>query len=279
MVPDRVIRTRQRRPFRRHDYTQPPAGRDCAQAVDTDVHPGDFPSGGAASNVDSTIMPSWLPCERHAGWHTMPRALCGRLRRGDNRVPVRPRRERRSFEASASLPSLMPARRQEETPRAASTTPSRGRGLPGAGCSGQSAGRVAGTAVDTVAVASHLQGANAETNWASRGVLIRADMDDAAMVKTLIDEVVIGHEVPGASPGEVQAPITSNRSHACSPPSRPPRSTAPSDVVSQSRSTCRTGCRASPSSACPTRPSARLATVCAPPSSRAGCPGPSGGSP
>ena len=91
---------------------------------------------------------------------------------GTSRVPVRPRRERRSFEASASPPSLMRARRQEETPRAASTTPSRGRGFPGAGCSSQGADRVEGFALDN-ADASHLQGANGQTNWASQAVLIR----------------------------------------------------------------------------------------------------------
>ncbi len=45
-----------------------------------------------------------------------------------------------------------------------------------------------GFRVDTVADASALQGANGQTNWGSRTVLIRADMDDAAMVKTLIHE-------------------------------------------------------------------------------------------
>jgi phage replication-related protein YjqB (UPF0714/DUF867 family) len=45
-----------------------------------------------------------------------------------------------------------------------------------------------GFSVDTVADASYLQGANGQTDWSSHGVLIRADMDDAAMVKTLIHE-------------------------------------------------------------------------------------------
>ncbi len=45
-----------------------------------------------------------------------------------------------------------------------------------------------GFRVATVADASALQGANGQTNWGSRTVLIRADMDDAAMVKTLIHE-------------------------------------------------------------------------------------------
>ena len=47
---------------------------------------------------------------------------------------------------------------------------------------------------------------------------------------------------------------------------------------SRSRSTSPTGCPASPSSACPTRRSARRATVCVPLSSPAAWPGPSGGS-
>jgi len=57
-----------------------------------------------------------------------------------------------------------------------------------------------GFAVDTVTDASHLQGANGQTNWSSQVVLIRADMDDAAMVKTLIHEAahVLLHEVPPA---------------------------------------------------------------------------------
>ncbi|MHB1533091.1 MAG: ArdC family protein [Acidimicrobiales bacterium] len=55
-----------------------------------------------------------------------------------------------------------------------------------------------GFRVDTVADASALQGANGQTNWGSRTVLIRADMDDAAMVKTLIHEAAhcVLHEGP-----------------------------------------------------------------------------------
>ena len=55
-----------------------------------------------------------------------------------------------------------------------------------------------GFSVDTVADASHLQGANGQTTWATREVLIRADMDDAAMVKTLIHEAahVLLHQAP-----------------------------------------------------------------------------------
>jgi antirestriction protein ArdC len=55
-------------------------------------------------------------------------------------------------------------------------------------------------AVDTVTDASHLQGANGQTDWSSQMVLIRADMDDAAMVKTLIHEAahVLLHQAPPA---------------------------------------------------------------------------------
>ena len=55
-----------------------------------------------------------------------------------------------------------------------------------------------GFRVDTVADASAIQGANGQTNWGSRTVLIRADMDDAAMVKTLIHEAAhcVLHEGP-----------------------------------------------------------------------------------
>jgi hypothetical protein len=45
-----------------------------------------------------------------------------------------------------------------------------------------------GFRVDTVANADAIEGANGVTHWDSRTVLIRADMDDAAMVKTLIHE-------------------------------------------------------------------------------------------
>jgi hypothetical protein len=48
-----------------------------------------------------------------------------------------------------------------------------------------------GFQVDTVPDAGFLQGANGMTVWADKRVLIRADMDDAAMVKTLIHEA--GH--------------------------------------------------------------------------------------
>jgi hypothetical protein len=45
-----------------------------------------------------------------------------------------------------------------------------------------------GFRVDTVADAGAISGANGMTRWDSRVVLVRADMDDAAMVKTLIHE-------------------------------------------------------------------------------------------
>jgi N-terminal domain of anti-restriction factor ArdC len=64
-----------------------------------------------------------------------------------------------------------------------------------------------GFAVDTVVGAEHLQGANGRTDLAARTVLVRADMDDAAMVKTLIHEAahVLLHQNP---PGrEVPRPL------------------------------------------------------------------------
>ena len=45
-----------------------------------------------------------------------------------------------------------------------------------------------GFTVDTVPDAGAINGANGQTNWGSRSVVGRADMDDAAMVKTLIHE-------------------------------------------------------------------------------------------
>jgi hypothetical protein len=45
-----------------------------------------------------------------------------------------------------------------------------------------------GFQVDTVADADAIAGANGVTRWDTRVVLVRADMDDAAMVKTLIHE-------------------------------------------------------------------------------------------
>ncbi len=55
-----------------------------------------------------------------------------------------------------------------------------------------------GFAVATVPNADHLQGANGRTDLATRTVHVRADMDDAAMVKTLIHEAahVLLHEGP-----------------------------------------------------------------------------------
>ncbi|MGI8753320.1 MAG: serine/arginine repetitive matrix protein 2 [Acidimicrobiales bacterium] len=55
-----------------------------------------------------------------------------------------------------------------------------------------------GFSVDTVADATSINGANGQTNWGAKTVLIRSDMDDAAMVKTLIHEAahVLLHEKP-----------------------------------------------------------------------------------
>ncbi len=56
----------------------------------------------------------------------------------------------------------------------------------------------AGYRVSTVPDARHLGGANGQTHYETRTVVIRADMDDAAMVKTLIHEAahVLLHEAP-----------------------------------------------------------------------------------
>jgi hypothetical protein len=57
-----------------------------------------------------------------------------------------------------------------------------------------------GFRVDTVPDAGAIQGANGQTNWPSHTVVIRADMDDAAIVKTLVHEAahVLLHEgAPG----------------------------------------------------------------------------------
>jgi hypothetical protein len=53
-----------------------------------------------------------------------------------------------------------------------------------------------GFSVSTVADAQAIGGANGQTNWAERTVVVRADMDDAAMVKTLVHEAahVLLHE-------------------------------------------------------------------------------------
>lgn len=48
-----------------------------------------------------------------------------------------------------------------------------------------------GFTVDTVTDAGSINGANGQTNWGAKSVVVRADMDDAAMVKTLIHEA--GH--------------------------------------------------------------------------------------
>jgi hypothetical protein len=55
-----------------------------------------------------------------------------------------------------------------------------------------------GFAVGTVADARAIHGANGQTDWGSRTVVVRADIDDAAMVKTLIHEAghVLLHDGP-----------------------------------------------------------------------------------
>lgn len=55
-----------------------------------------------------------------------------------------------------------------------------------------------GFTVDTVAGAEAIGGANGVTRWDTRSVLIRSDMHDAAMVKTLIHEA--GHVLAHAEP-------------------------------------------------------------------------------
>ncbi len=55
-----------------------------------------------------------------------------------------------------------------------------------------------GFSVSTVADAEAIAGANGQTSWADRTVVVREDMDDAAMVKTLVHEAahVLLHEGP-----------------------------------------------------------------------------------
>jgi hypothetical protein len=58
----------------------------------------------------------------------------------------------------------------------------------------------AGYQVDTVASAAAIGGANGQTDWGQRIVLVRSDMDEAAMVKTLIHEaahVLLHTSAPG----------------------------------------------------------------------------------
>jgi hypothetical protein len=56
----------------------------------------------------------------------------------------------------------------------------------------------AGYRVDTVASAAAIGGANGQTDWRQKIVLVRSDMDEAAMVKTLIHEAahVLLHTSP-----------------------------------------------------------------------------------
>jgi hypothetical protein len=58
----------------------------------------------------------------------------------------------------------------------------------------------AGYRVDTVASAAAIGGANGQTDWGQKIVLVRSDMDEAAMVKTLIHEaahVLLHTDPPG----------------------------------------------------------------------------------
>jgi hypothetical protein len=58
----------------------------------------------------------------------------------------------------------------------------------------------AGYRVDTVAGAAAIGGANGQTDWGHKIVLVRSDMDEAAMVKTLIHEaahVLLHTDPPG----------------------------------------------------------------------------------
>lgn len=59
-----------------------------------------------------------------------------------------------------------------------------------------------GFTVDPAADARELQGANGTTEWGSRHIRIRGDMDDAAMVKTMIHEaahVILHENLPGSA--------------------------------------------------------------------------------
>jgi len=74
----------------------------------------------------------------------------------------------------------------------------RGEAPPGLGAAVLALIEDRGFQVDTVPDAGAIGGANGQTNWGSRTVVVRADMDDAAMVKTLVHEAahVLLHEGP-----------------------------------------------------------------------------------
>ena len=75
-----------------------------------------------------------------------------------------------------------------------------GEGPPGLGVAVKELIESNGFSVDTVPGAEHLQGANGRTDLAAMTVLVRGDMDDAAMVKTLIHEaahVLLHQNLPG----------------------------------------------------------------------------------
>ena len=74
----------------------------------------------------------------------------------------------------------------------------RGEAPPGLGASVFAMIEGLGFAVSTVPSAEVIGGANGQTDWTDRTVVVREDMDDAAMVKTLIHEAahVLLHEGP-----------------------------------------------------------------------------------
>jgi len=83
----------------------------------------------------------------------------------------------------------------------------KGEAPPGPGAAVLALIEVCGFAVDTVPDAGAIQGANGQTNWASRTVVVCSDMDDAAMVTTLVHEAahVLLHEAP---PGQYLPRVT-----------------------------------------------------------------------
>jgi hypothetical protein len=73
-----------------------------------------------------------------------------------------------------------------------------GEAPPGLGSAVMTLIEARGFTVDTVPDAGAINGANGQTNWGSRSVVVRSDMDDAAMVKTLLHEAghVLLHDGP-----------------------------------------------------------------------------------
>ena len=77
-----------------------------------------------------------------------------------------------------------------------------GEAPPGLGVAVMELVQAEGFTVDTVPDAAHIGGANGRTHFGTRSVVVRADMDDAAMVKTLIHEaahVLLHGDEPGRS--------------------------------------------------------------------------------